>query len=101
VETDFALAASTTAPMAEITTVLPGQTAEIVVQAVNGSSQGVASEPAFVPVAASAPVAVAKVPSAGATLVEEQEEDVAHVAPLTNGTNGTPRENGSVLAGAR
>lgn len=77
-----------TAPMAEITTVLPGQTAEIVVQAVNGSSQGVASEPVLVPVVASAPAAMAKVPSAGVTLVEEQEEDVAHVAPLTNGTNG-------------
>ena len=46
-QTEFELAASTTDPMASIREVSPGQTVEILVQAVNGSLQGVASEPIF------------------------------------------------------
>jgi len=42
---DYKLAASTTGPMGAITGVPAGQTAKIIVQAVNGSLQGVASEP--------------------------------------------------------
>lgn len=42
---DYALAASTTGPIGAIEGVPPGQTAQIIVQAVNGSLQGVASEP--------------------------------------------------------
>ena len=44
-QTEFQLAASTTDPMASIREVVPGQTVELLVQAVNGSLQGVASEP--------------------------------------------------------
>lgn len=45
VQPDYALAFSSKEPMGAITGVLPGQTAEIIVQAVNGNLQGVASEP--------------------------------------------------------
>lgn len=44
-QTDDQLAASATDPMASIRDVLPGQTVELLVQAVNGTLQGVASEP--------------------------------------------------------
>jgi hypothetical protein len=42
---NYVLVASTTDPAAEIRTVLPGQEVEIIVQAVNAGSQGVASAP--------------------------------------------------------
>ncbi len=45
VQTEYQLAASTTEPLASIGDVKAGQTAQIIVQAVNGNSQGVASEP--------------------------------------------------------
>ena len=41
---EYSLAASTTEPMVQLDNVQPGQTVEIVVQAVNGSAQGVQSE---------------------------------------------------------
>ena len=44
-QTEYVLAASTTDPMASIRDVLPGHTVELRVQAVNGTLQGVASEP--------------------------------------------------------
>ena len=44
-QTEYVLAASTTDPMASIREVIPGQTVELLVQAVNGTLQGVASEP--------------------------------------------------------
>ena len=45
VETDYRLVASGPAPMLAIAGVQPGQTVKLIVQAVNGSLQGVASEP--------------------------------------------------------
>ena len=45
VQTDYQLAASTTEPLASIGGVAAGRTVQILVQAVNGSQQGVASEP--------------------------------------------------------
>ncbi len=45
VQTDYVLAARSVAPLATISDVLPGQTVEILVQAVNGNLQSVASEP--------------------------------------------------------
>ena len=56
VETEYKLAVSTTEPVGVIAGVLPGQTVEIVVQAVNGNKQGVESAPVVftVPVAAKA-----------------------------------------------
>lgn len=44
-QVDYQLAASSVDPLALIAGVLPGQTLEIIVQAVNGSLQGVASTP--------------------------------------------------------
>ena len=41
----YALAASSAAPLGTIADVLPGQLVQIIVQAVNGTQQGVASEP--------------------------------------------------------
>lgn len=45
VEDKFSLAASSPTPMAILKDVVPGQTLELIVQAVNGNQQGVASEP--------------------------------------------------------
>ena len=45
VQTDYQLAASTTEPMASIGDVAAGQTVQIIVQAVNGNLQSVASDP--------------------------------------------------------
>ncbi|MEA3187275.1 MAG: hypothetical protein QOD99_1105 [Chthoniobacter sp.] len=54
VQSDYLLAARSVDPLGSIPGVLPGQTAQIIVQAVNGNLQGVASEPIVftVPVAA-------------------------------------------------
>ncbi len=60
VESEFKLAVSTTAPLGVIAGVLPGQTVEIVVQAVNGNKQGVASAPVIFTVPAAATVKRAK-----------------------------------------
>lgn len=54
VETEYKLAVSTTEPVGVIAGVLPGQTVEIVVQAVNGNKQGVASAPVVFTVPAAA-----------------------------------------------
>jgi hypothetical protein len=72
VDTEFALAATSKSPMGVISTLLPGQTAEIIVQAVNNGAQGVPSEPILYTMptlaaapAKSAPVAEAKASSNG------------------------------------
>jgi hypothetical protein len=44
-ETDYRLLASSKEPMASITDAAPGQTLQIIVQAVNGNLQGVPSDP--------------------------------------------------------
>ena len=45
VETDYRLVARSTEPIGIITGVMPGQRAQIIVQAVNEGQQGVASDP--------------------------------------------------------
>lgn len=45
VETSYTLATSSKEPMGAISGILPGQTVQIIVQAVNGNLQGVASDP--------------------------------------------------------
>ena len=45
VETAYRLAASTTGPLGSISGVEPGKTVQLIVQAVNGNLQGVASDP--------------------------------------------------------
>ena len=74
-QTDYVLAARSVAPLATISGVLPGQTAEIIVQAVNGNLQSVASGPV-----------VFTLPAVAAA---EPKKVVALEAPATNGyTNG-------------
>jgi hypothetical protein len=84
----FQLLARSTAPMAGTKPIEPGTTLEIIVQGVNGGSQGVASDPIFftVPLATPAPTA------------RTQSEPA--VAASTNGTgnghsNGAEHTNGS------
>jgi hypothetical protein len=81
VQTDYVLAARSIDPMGTISDVLPGQTVKLIVQAVNGSSQGVASDPILFTIplveAAHAPVAAE---TAGAT--------TAVVSAERNGANG-------------
>jgi hypothetical protein len=45
VQQDYVLAASSKAPLGSLGSILPGQTVQIIVQAVNANLQGVASEP--------------------------------------------------------
>jgi hypothetical protein len=86
VETEYKLALSTTEPTGVIAGVLPGQTVEIVVQAVNGSKQGVASAPVVFTVPAAAKVAT---PAKRAAAVEAASAS-ANGAENGNG-NGHPR----------
>ena len=82
-EQAFQLAARTTEPLAVIGEVMAGQTVEIIVQAVNGNNQGVASEPVFFTL----PVARA----AGFTNLSASEEVPVH----SDGANGHGKGNGT------
>lgn len=86
VDTEFGLGASTSAPLAVISSVDPGQTVELYVQAVNGSAQGVPSETVTVTLWN----ATAAAPAAGAPSVEP----VAKAAGNGNG-NGKGSRNGN------
>ena len=79
---DYALAASTTGPIGAIAGVPPGQTAQIIVQAVNEGLQGVASEP----VVFAMPPAKAAEPGQAAAVEEPREKEFA---------NGNGNGNGS------
>lgn len=83
VETSYRLAASSKEPIGSISDILPGQTVQIIVQAVNGSLQGVASDPIVFTIPPVAPKTV--MPNETLT----SHRDVA----TTNGTNG--HANGS------
>ena len=81
VQTEYQLAARGTQPLATIADVAAGQTVEIIVQGVNGSQQGVASEPiTFMLPAAKA---------AGFTNLAASEEP-----PAAESTNGHRNGNG-------
>lgn len=83
VQTDYQLAASSVPPLATIPGVLPGQTVQLLVQAVNGSLQGVASEPLIFTL----PGAQAKEPIASPVALE---------VPHANGrSNGHSNGNGN------
>ncbi|MGI9115652.1 MAG: hypothetical protein DLM52_09320 [Chthoniobacterales bacterium] len=74
VQTDYALVASSTEPMASIVNkVLPGQTVQIIVQAVSGNMQGVPSDPIVFTV----PVPPLKAAATADTLAQTAE----HLAP--------------------
>ena len=78
------LAASSAAPMATLGNVMPGQTVEIIVQAVNEGLQSVASEPVVVMLP---PVAARTAP--------------AIPADAQSNGNGNGHANGEVLASRR
>ena len=67
VDTAYKLAASSLEPMAQITGIEPGRTVQLIVQAVNGNLQGVASDPVQFTVLI--PVAKAPEAKAAATVV--------------------------------
>lgn len=70
VQTEYKLAASSVDPMASITGVAPGQTVQIIAQAVNGNLQGVASDALTFTV----PVAKAALKSAAVLEAPAQKE---------------------------
>jgi hypothetical protein len=82
---EFALVARSTDPVAIIPTMLPGQTLEIIVQAVNGSLQSVASEPVLFTM----PVMAART----VTGMAVDKLQVELPAPAANG-NGNGSHNG-------
>ena len=86
VQTDYQLAARSTDPMATIADVLPGQTVQFIVQAVNGALQGVASDP----VALTLPQAVAK------SAEPKAAAPVERTLVLT-GSNGNGNGNGHAI----
>ncbi len=73
VETTYRLLASTTEPMASIPGVMPGQTLQLIVQAVNENLQGVASDPVLFTVP---PLVQAKPSAAGPKATAAMEEPV-------------------------
>lgn len=79
IDTEYTLAASSTQPLGIIGNVLAGQTARIIVQAVNGSQQGVASEPIDFTV----PLPAVQTIEPKATFVAPKLEEV--LAPNGNG----------------
>lgn len=87
VETEYKLALSTTEPMGAISGVVPGQPVEIIVQAVNGDKQGVASEPI-----------VFTLPGAkGVAAPKRQKVEEAPEAESSNGhENGNGKGNGTL-----
>lgn len=84
VETGYRLLASTTEPMASISGVMPGQTLQLIVQAVNENLQGVASDPVLFTVPP-----VAKSLATAEPVVETSHREVVS----TNGSHG--HANGS------
>ena len=83
VEARYQLAASSTDPMATIKDVLPGQTVQLIVQAVNGSLQGVASDPV-----------VLTVPLARAHSAEPKAAAPLERTLVLTGSNGHGNGNG-------
>ena len=91
VQSDYTLAASTPAPIGSLGSFLPGQSVQIIAQAVNGSLQGVASDPIVFTVPL--PVAVEKKVQAPSTA------NAINAAVSSNG-NGNGRRNHSAHAHA-
>ncbi len=87
-ERDYRLAASSLVPTALLKKFMPGDTLRIIAQAVNGNSQGVASEPIEFTVPAAAKPETVAAPSPAAETAAATPA-VAHV----NGTNGHGRRN--------
>ena len=94
VERDYKLAGSSKEPSLTLKDMMPGVTLQIIAQAVNGGSQGVACDPITVTVPLSAPAATQSATS---------QTDLALLAEIVpNGTsNGNSRSNGSSLGSSR
>lgn len=92
IETEYRLVARSVDPIGTITGVLPGQTVQIIVQAVNGGSQGIASEPVrfTMPTVARGEPRIAPAMAAPATALDE-------VVISSNGNGSTGHTNGSRL----
>ena len=86
VQTEYVLAARSVDPMGMIAGVMPGQLVRIIVQAVNGNLQGVASDP----IEFTMPLAHEPTPPAAPAPVLEQ----ALTAPQGNGTSTNGHANG-------
>lgn len=86
VETKYQLVFSGPEPMGSISDVQPGATVQIIVQAVNETSQGVASEPVLFTMPESA--------KAGAAAADAELAPLAAIAPNGNG-------NGSLMTASR
>lgn len=91
-QTDYQLAASTKEPMASLPALPPGQAVQIIVQAVNGNLQGVASDPLIftVPVAKAAPAAK-RTATAEATTSHGHANGNGHSPESSNGHARHPR----------
>ncbi len=76
VQTEYQLAASSTEPLASIGDVKAGQTVQIIVQAVNGNSQGVASEPILFTLPAARTAGFGKRPAAEEAPAVGEESNV-------------------------
>ena len=88
VQTQYQLAARSTDPMATIKDVLPGQTVQIIVQAVNGALQGVASDPV-----------VLTVPLARAHSAEPKTVAPLERTLVLTGSTGNGNGNGHAIHG--
>ena len=93
VQTEYVLAARSTEPMAVIREVAPGQTVQLVVQAVNGALQGVASEP----VTFTLPLAAKAAGYRSLAPADESEKTAAHGNGNGNGHGGRPRLAGATV----
>ena len=87
VETDYRLVARSTEPIGIITGVMPGQRAQIIVQAVNNNMQGVASDPIIFNVAVGAQVKTASAEPLSLSVNEEA------MAAATDGGKSRSKEN--------
>ncbi len=92
VETKYRLVFSGTDPMGSIAGVEPGVTVQIIMQAVNESSQSVASDPVIFTM----PGTAAKAEPAAAA-----EEELAPLAAISSNGNGSTNGNRSSLAVSR
>ena len=86
VQTQYQLAAKSTEPVATISDVLPGQTVQLIVQAVNGALQSVASDPV-----------VLTLPLAKGHAAEPKAAAPAERTLVLTGANGNGNGNGHAL----
>lgn len=89
VDDKYKLVASSLTPMVTLEGVASGLTMEFIVQAVNGGSQSVASDPIFVETTAAA---------AAKPAPESSDDELAPLAAIGTNSNGNGNGNGSLTA---